>query len=193
MITLLNRISYFCLFFILINNLVSFSCSERSKVASVKSNMHTLQTMVETYAVNWAGSYPKNITQLKKDAIKNNYWKPLKNPWNKKDSVILTDYINEQNSDFNFVEEKNYSEGTLLYTPLANRETKDITGYKIYGVTKIGYPYFSISSFINDFLNFIDIFSYLAPCGKIDTVYISSAQVNDLVREKEKIYYLSNQ
>ena len=189
MIKFLNRISYFCLFFILINNLASFSCSLRAKVSNVKSNMHTL----ETYAVDWGGNYPQNLSQLKKEAIKNKYWEPLKNSWNKENSIILTDYINEETSDFNFVEKKNYSEGTLLYTPLANKETKDITSYKIYGVTKIDYPYFSISSFINDFLNFINIFSYLGPCGKIDFVYLSSGQVNDLIRDRGNLYYLTNQ
>lgn len=53
-----------------------------SPLSSVKANMHTLQTMVETYAVDWAGVYPSNIEALHQEANETNkaYWKPLKNP-----------------------------------------------------------------------------------------------------------------
>lgn len=49
---------------------------------SIKANMHTLQTMVETYAVDWGGEYPPNLTALKADASlpAKAYWKAFANP-----------------------------------------------------------------------------------------------------------------
>ncbi|MFN4149396.1 MAG: hypothetical protein ACK4IX_00490, partial [Candidatus Sericytochromatia bacterium] len=43
------------------------------RARSVKVNMYTLQTILETYAVDWGGLYPQNLNELKKEAIKKEY------------------------------------------------------------------------------------------------------------------------
>ena len=34
---------------------------DRAKISSVKANMHTVQTMLETYGVDWGGTYPTTV------------------------------------------------------------------------------------------------------------------------------------
>ena len=55
---------------------------DRAKVASVKANMHTYQTALETYAVDWGGQYPATETGARTDSTDNNgnYWKDFTNP-----------------------------------------------------------------------------------------------------------------
>lgn len=55
---------------------------DRAKVASVKANMHTYQTALETYAVDWGGQYPQSETGAQTDSEQNNgnYWKDFTNP-----------------------------------------------------------------------------------------------------------------
>ena len=57
---------------------------DRAKLSSVKANMHTIQTMAETYAVDWGGVYPANHTELRVEATTaaNPYWKNITNPFN---------------------------------------------------------------------------------------------------------------
>lgn len=47
-----------------------------------KINMHKLQSMLETYSVDWAGQYPENLSQLENAAktAPHPYWRELKNP-----------------------------------------------------------------------------------------------------------------
>ena len=59
----------------------------RGQVASIKANMHTLQTTVETYGVDWAGLYPSTLTELKKEAAARGYWKEFKNPVTSKTGI----------------------------------------------------------------------------------------------------------
>lgn len=56
---------------------------DRAKVSSVKANMHTLQTIVETYAVDWGGVYAPNVLGLKQEATVagRDYWKEFTNPF----------------------------------------------------------------------------------------------------------------
>lgn len=56
---------------------------DRAKVSSVKSNMHTLQTIVETYAVDWGGVYAANVSGLNNEATQpgRDYWKEFTNPF----------------------------------------------------------------------------------------------------------------
>ncbi len=54
---------------------------ERAKISSVKANMHTYQTMLETYAVDWGGTYPQNVTELIEEAKEQNYYREVKNPY----------------------------------------------------------------------------------------------------------------
>ncbi|MBC7473941.1 MAG: hypothetical protein H7263_06585, partial [Candidatus Sericytochromatia bacterium] len=65
------------------------AAQDRAKVASVKSNMHTLQTGAETYAVDNAGVYADSLTGtpgataniLVTEAKNKKYWKDFKNPF----------------------------------------------------------------------------------------------------------------
>lgn len=54
---------------------------DRAKVASVKGNMHTVQTMIETYGVDWGGAYPTAYDQLRNEAINRAYAKDFVNPF----------------------------------------------------------------------------------------------------------------
>lgn len=75
-----------CLFLIAVSLPNFTSCGGDGRPSSVKANAHTIQTMVETYAVDWKGEYPNNINNLKLEASKNavnKYWKELQNPYTK--------------------------------------------------------------------------------------------------------------
>jgi type II secretion system protein G len=61
---------------------------DRAKLSSVKANMHTVQTMAETYAVDWGGVYAETLDVLRVEATgtgastnTNIYWKNLTNPF----------------------------------------------------------------------------------------------------------------
>ena len=59
---------------------------DRAKVSSVKANMHTLQTVVETYAVDWGGVYADTTANLRAEATVagREYWKDFTNPFTSK-------------------------------------------------------------------------------------------------------------
>jgi ankyrin repeat protein len=52
------------------------------QISALKANMHTLQTIVETYGVDHQGMYPKDLTELFAEADKGKYWKDFSNPFN---------------------------------------------------------------------------------------------------------------
>ena len=56
---------------------------DRAKISSVKANMHTVQTMLETYGVDWGGTYPGTAAILATEAntASNPYWKNFVNPF----------------------------------------------------------------------------------------------------------------
>ncbi len=76
---------YLCLVAFLIP--IYFSASawacDCGSVSSVKANMHTLQTVVETYAIDHQGRYPKNLLELKNEGLQSGreYWKEFTNPF----------------------------------------------------------------------------------------------------------------
>ena len=59
---------------------VSCACQDRAKSSSIKANMHTFQTALETYAVDWGGRYPQNVQELFKESTRYKYWKDFQNP-----------------------------------------------------------------------------------------------------------------
>ena len=63
---------------------------DRAKLSSVKANMHTYQTIVETYAVDWGGSYGANIAEVSTEATtaSNPYYKTFVNPFGSSFSSI---------------------------------------------------------------------------------------------------------
>jgi hypothetical protein len=54
---------------------------ERELKATVKSNAHSVQTMVEDYAIDYSGQAPATIAELRRAATANGYWKELLNPY----------------------------------------------------------------------------------------------------------------
>ena len=58
------------------------AAQDRAKLSSVKANAHTLQTILETYAVDWAGQYGSNLANNQSEAVGKGYWKNYKNPFN---------------------------------------------------------------------------------------------------------------
>lgn len=58
------------------------SCQYMSPASSTKSNMHTLQTTLETYGVDWGGMYPASLSELYQAATRasNPYWKDANRP-----------------------------------------------------------------------------------------------------------------
>jgi len=52
-------------------------------ISATKGNMHTVETMLETYATDWNGVYPESLKTLEQEAKqnKNPYWKDMVNPW----------------------------------------------------------------------------------------------------------------
>ena len=63
------------------------AAQDRAKVSSVKANAHTLQTVLETYAVDWGGQYGSNLNNNKSEASGKGYWKDYKNPFNQNDAA----------------------------------------------------------------------------------------------------------
>ena len=57
------------------------AAQDRAKVSSVKANAHTLQTVLETYAVDWGGQYGSNLLNNQSEASGKGYWKDYKNPF----------------------------------------------------------------------------------------------------------------
>ena len=66
------------------------SAQDRAKLASVKSNMHTFQTILETYSVDASGNYPADYDDAYTSAKKGNntYWKDFKNPFSNKSGPV---------------------------------------------------------------------------------------------------------
>src|SRR5690606_10094262 len=101
----------------------------RALVSSTKANMHTFQTMVETYAVDWGGYYPDSVAALKNEAqnVDYPYWKELMNPFSDQsgEGKAYLDYSRYQAGP----EHK----GMVLY-----QVSEDRFGYQIMGTDKLG-------------------------------------------------------
>ena len=58
---------------------------DRAKISSVKANMHTFQTIAETYAVDFGGVYAEDVATLNTAATDTSntsaYWKDFNNPF----------------------------------------------------------------------------------------------------------------
>lgn len=102
---------------------------DRAKVSSVKANMHTFQTALETYAVDWGGVYPATVSELVTEGTAQDYWKEFKNPFNNLEGA------NQSYMDTN-ANGANTTEGIVGY----NRPAADTTLYFIYGGKKGGGP-----------------------------------------------------
>lgn len=113
------------------------SAQDRAKISSVKANAHTVQTMLETYAVDYQGKYPTNRTELYNGANVtggNNYWKELKNPFTAATSTSsVADIPAAVTVGATSASVAGGAAGVVYYNPLTGTP---ITKYWIYGGDK---------------------------------------------------------
>lgn len=64
------------------------SAQEKAKISSIKSNMKTFQVMLESYSVDWGGTYPRLPEEFKEDSLNKKYYKNYKNPITGKNLLI---------------------------------------------------------------------------------------------------------
>lgn len=102
----------------------------RARQSSTKANMHTLQTLIETYAVDTGGRYPETLEILKAEVEANDYWKDYSNPYDED----LPSYLSLQD----YLTRSVKPEGVAIYEPLFSSESDRVTGYRIYGTNEQG-------------------------------------------------------
>ncbi len=107
---------------------------DRAKLSSVKANMHTYQTIVETYAVDWGGTYGANITEVRNEATgaSNPYNKTFVNPFSSTATSIVDQTTDPGNSITATITGGAASAGAVSY----RRSTT--SAYAVYGGDKIG-------------------------------------------------------
>lgn len=102
--------------------------NEKKLITSLKKNMYSFQVMLETYSVDWAGTYPSTVNNLIKEAKNRNYYKNEKNPFNSN----LSTWIN-----YKEYTNKKFPQMTVIYNPIKDL-SKDITKYEIFASDKNG-------------------------------------------------------
>lgn len=111
------------------------AAQDRAKLSSVKSNMHTVQTVTETYAVDWGGVYADNMSVLYTEAVGKAYWKEFKNPFT---ASTAADNAYMSATAVATVDTggaaTGLAAGSILYDPILSAGT--ITKYYIYGGSK---------------------------------------------------------
>lgn len=113
-------------FALLLPNFVGSCGGGREKVSSVKANMHTFQTIVETYAVDHGGVYAQDVQTLRREAMKSAdtsaYWKDFNNP-----------FTNGTGQNYAFANEgESELSGVVTYHTFNAH-----TGYVLYGYGKV--------------------------------------------------------
>lgn len=104
--------------------------------SSIKANMHTLQTMVETYAVDWGGVYAADLKGLKAEAQSSSagkYWKDLTNPVSGKNGIGPQGAL----LDIKDYKPNSALAGGVVYEPIKQKNAS-IVLYYIYGIGKDG-------------------------------------------------------
>ena len=112
----------------------------------IKLNVHTAQTMIETYAVDWS-LYPDNAQLLEQEARSKKYWKDFRNPFASIDPIantlptIISDKEYEQaKSTLTLrvisINKKESLRGILVYNPQTTQSY--ITRYFIYDLNADG-------------------------------------------------------
>ena len=66
--------------------------TDRARMANVKSNGHTVQTMLEAYAVDFNGKYPSTVAGLTQEAQTGSYFKQLTNPFDGTTTNAMVDF-----------------------------------------------------------------------------------------------------
>ena len=97
------------------------------RVIETKIGMHTLETMAETYAVEWGGIYPKHLQALEHDAKRKDlaYWKEILDYTG--NSALIGD-------------SEPVRPGAIQYLAVSDLKTGQVTGYLIYGYDKDAQP-----------------------------------------------------
>jgi prepilin-type N-terminal cleavage/methylation domain-containing protein len=111
---------------------------DRAKISSVKANMHTFQTIAETYAVDWGGVYANNVSTMSTEAITPGraYWKDFTNPFsstsgNTKSYSDMTTSVAGTATVFG----ASVVPGIVLYNAIGGSSA---TKYFVYGANKAG-------------------------------------------------------
>ena len=124
---------------------------DRAKVSSVKANMHTVQTVIETYAVDWGGVYAENFANLRTEATQTGreYWKEFTNPFTGKSGSgaigaqgsylsIVSPAVSTAAATLGSVAGTSSTDaGKVLYDPVVSG-TAPIIRYFVYGTGKDG-------------------------------------------------------
>jgi len=129
---------------------------DRAKVSSVKSNMRTFQTMVETYGVDFGGRYPDTVDILEAAAGTGSYLKTYSNPFTGKALTVAATAEGEVLAEgIVYTDEPTTSQTTAIATVTAasalgqvvyrqphitGSGTEAYTRYAIYGLDKAGVP-----------------------------------------------------
>lgn len=151
----------FCLGAIAVSMPNFVSCQdEHPEWFVVKANAHAFQTMLETYAIDWGGLYPANLKEVRIEALHEQYWKEMKNPY---EDAYLTPYssVLVESDTFDFAanrfrldppqpdkggwkyltlsKDKRSSKfkGLVIYDPVKNPDGT-VTSYAIYATDKKG-------------------------------------------------------
>lgn len=111
-----------------------FSAQDRAKTAAVKANMHTFQTVLESYAIDWGGVYAPNVNGLKIAGSEpgREFWQEFANPY----SALTGEGKAYGDADV-LPAPEGANAGLVLYNPAA---PGPVFGYFIYGLDKVGSP-----------------------------------------------------
>lgn len=112
------------------------------------SNMHTIQTSLEIYAIDWNGIYPDTIEQLEQESKVKYYWRETKNPFRLYQPIPNYLPVNMNMSDYqqtkatlnykgNTLNDKSDLKGIVVYQPVRYGNSPP-TNYFVYGVDGYG-------------------------------------------------------
>lgn len=142
-----------------------------STTNKVRSNMHTIQTTLETYAVDWGGVYPSNAEGLIQEAKNKQYWSNLKNPFADYEPISKTLPALINYSDYN------QAKNTLNYKGVTLQNKGNLKGIVVYQPSIYGNGYYEVNGFTSYAIYGVDVTGELI---KINNMFTS------------EIYYLTN-
>ncbi|MEZ0368088.1 MAG: DUF3352 domain-containing protein [Candidatus Sericytochromatia bacterium] len=124
-----------------IRGLIKEMLTEEKKPTGIKANMHTFQTIAETFAVDWGGVYAANLAHLKKEAEQEGrqYWKDFANP------VSGETGVGQSVDDYSSFKADLSLAGRVFYQPTGESHQDEngtfYTNYLIYGYDADGTLY----------------------------------------------------
>ena len=111
---------------------------DRAKISSVKANMHTVQTMLETYGVDWGGTYPTTVGTATTGLIgesrqaSNPYYKDFVNPFSSQGMGAAAANVGNSLLDITATTTVAAQAGKTGFNPSGT------TKYYLYGFDKVG-------------------------------------------------------